>query len=117
MPASVMEQLGTPFLQADLSYCRRWQGVGLGLALALRITRSHGGQLSLIPRSDGGTVAEVELPLSADGECQDATEGLAGDNDVGNGHAANWVTRQPSNSALADSGAGADVQQKFWWSN
>jgi signal transduction histidine kinase len=74
VPPNVMEQLGTPFLQADLSFCRRWDGVGLGLALALRITRSHGGRLSLIPRSDGGTVGLIELPALPDAGHQDGPD-------------------------------------------
>jgi two-component system cell cycle sensor histidine kinase PleC len=108
VPPSVTEQLGTPFLQADLSYCRRWQGVGLGLALALRIIRSHGGRLSLVPRSDGGTVALVELPLSAESTCRDTSAGMAGANDV-----ADEGEREPSYSTVSDS----DVLQKSWWSH
>jgi signal transduction histidine kinase len=77
VPPNVMEQLGTPFLQADLSYGRKWEGVGLGLALALRISRAHGGSLLLLPRSDGGTVATIELPLAAGDECRPSREGAA----------------------------------------
>ncbi|MCI1189694.1 HAMP domain-containing histidine kinase [Hymenobacter sp. DH14] len=40
-------------------------GFGIGLTLAQRIIRLHGGQLRLRPRPGGGTVAEVTLPLLA----------------------------------------------------
>jgi K+-sensing histidine kinase KdpD len=81
----VMEQLGTPFLQGDLSYGRRWEGVGLGLALSTRIVRAHGGRLSLAPRLDGGTVAVIELPPR---ECDDATTKIAGARRLAHGLAA-----------------------------
>lgn len=38
-------------------------GFGIGLTLAREIVQLHQGQLRLRPRSGGGTVAEVELPL------------------------------------------------------
>ena len=106
VPASVMEQLGTPFLQADLSYCRRWEGVELGLALALQITRSHGGQLSLIPRSDGGTVALVELAASTAGEYRDQPDETVGNNEV-----TSQLDQQPCGSVLAD---GSDNSTNPW---
>ncbi|WP_370116963.1 sensor histidine kinase [Streptacidiphilus sp. MAP12-33] len=37
-------------------------GVGLGLAVALTITRAHDGSLTLTPRSGGGLRVTVELP-------------------------------------------------------
>jgi signal transduction histidine kinase len=40
-------------------------GFGIGLTLAQQIIKLHQGQLWLRPRSGGGTVAEVELPLVA----------------------------------------------------
>ena len=104
VPPSVMDQLGTPFLQADLSYCRRWQGVGLGLALALRITRSHGGHLSLIPRSDGGTVALLDLPLVTDGERPGTPDELK---------LTTAAKTQPSCHALADHARDSPVSTKF----
>lgn len=37
-------------------------GVGLGLAIAQRITQAHGGSLVLTPRADGGLIVTVWLP-------------------------------------------------------
>lgn len=64
VPPGVIERLGTPFLQGDMSSTRAWPGAGLGLALVLRIARAHGGRLELRPRSGGGTEAILSLPQS-----------------------------------------------------
>jgi signal transduction histidine kinase len=112
VPSNVMEQLGTPFLQADLSYCRRWEGVGLGLALALRIARTHGGFLSLIPRSDGGTVALAELPASTASACRDAP-----DDTPENVEVTNPADHQTSRPVLLDYAHGSVAQRNSWRSH
>ena len=38
-------------------------GSGLGLAIARQVVRGHNGTLRLAPSADGGTVAEITLPL------------------------------------------------------
>jgi signal transduction histidine kinase len=40
-------------------------GVGLGLALVRQIARRHGGEVRYRARQNGGSIFEVELPLSA----------------------------------------------------
>jgi signal transduction histidine kinase len=42
-------------------------GHGLGLPLALRFVRSHGGRLSLLDAPGGGALVEVRLPAAPDG--------------------------------------------------
>ncbi len=39
------------------------QGAGLGLAIAHEIVKSHHGTLRISPRAEGGTCAEITLPL------------------------------------------------------
>ena len=54
----------TPFWRADDSRARKTGGVGLGLALARRIARAHGGEITLSSEPGRGTVARLEVPLS-----------------------------------------------------
>jgi signal transduction histidine kinase len=50
------------FWQADSGDQRRYGGVGLGLYLVRRMVERQNGWVSLRPRDQGGTVAEVRLP-------------------------------------------------------
>ncbi|WP_424812561.1 ATP-binding protein [Roseococcus sp. YIM B11640] len=64
MPADVLRQIGTPFLQKDMSLSREWPGAGLGLALALRVVEAHGGELRIGAGPEGGCLASVTLPAA-----------------------------------------------------
>ena len=55
----------TPFWRADTSRTRRTGGVGLGLALARRIARAHGGDVTLESAAGSGTTARLEVPVGA----------------------------------------------------
>ncbi|HEY4242240.1 MAG TPA: HAMP domain-containing sensor histidine kinase [Kofleriaceae bacterium] len=59
-----LERAGTPFWRADGSRTRRTGGVGLGLALARRIARAHGGDIVLDSAPGKGTTARLQVPLS-----------------------------------------------------
>ena len=63
MTAEELERAGTPFWRADGSRTRRTGGVGLGLALARRIARAHGGDVTLASKPGQGTTARLEIPL------------------------------------------------------
>jgi two-component system, OmpR family, sensor kinase len=54
----------TPFWRADDSRTRKTGGVGLGLALARRIARAHGGDVTLASQPGQGTTARLEVPLT-----------------------------------------------------
>jgi two-component system osmolarity sensor histidine kinase EnvZ len=53
-----------PFYRAEEARTLDGRGVGLGLAVARSIARSHGGDVSLSTGA-GGLTARVRLPLSA----------------------------------------------------
>jgi signal transduction histidine kinase len=63
MTPEELEHAGTPFWRADGSRTRKTGGVGLGLALARRIARAHGGDVTLASKPGEGTTARLEVPL------------------------------------------------------
>jgi signal transduction histidine kinase len=63
MTADELARAGTPFWRADTSRARKTGGVGLGLALARRIARAHGGDITLASVPGHGTTARLEIPL------------------------------------------------------
>ena len=64
MSAAELERAFTPFWRADDSRARKTGGVGLGLALARRIARAHGGDVTLSSHPGQGTTARLEVPLT-----------------------------------------------------
>ncbi len=63
MSPDELDHAFTPFWRADASRTRKTGGVGLGLALARRIARAHGGDVTLTSAPGKGTTARLELPL------------------------------------------------------
>ena len=64
MSADELERAFTPFWRADSSRARKTGGVGLGLALARRIARAHGGDVTLVSAPGEGTTARLVVPLT-----------------------------------------------------
>jgi len=62
-PPALLGRLGEPFLRGDPA--RGGGGSGLGLSIAARAARLHGGELALANRPDGGFVATLRLPAPA----------------------------------------------------
>ncbi|MBQ4813796.1 two-component system sensor histidine kinase EnvZ [Pseudoalteromonas luteoviolacea] len=62
IPESELESVFEPFKQGDQA--RGSEGSGLGLAIIKRIVTTHGGQVTLSNRKDGGLCAEVRLPVA-----------------------------------------------------
>lgn len=63
MDSARVEQLTAEFAQADGSATRRFGGLGLGLALAERIARAHGGELRCRSGEQGGTEVSILVPV------------------------------------------------------
>ncbi len=63
MSKDELERAGTPFWRADGSRARKTGGVGLGLALARRIARAHGGDVVLESTLGRGTTARLQIPV------------------------------------------------------
>jgi PAS domain S-box-containing protein len=53
-----------PFVQAEDGMSRRFAGIGLGLSIARKIARLHGGDVTLESQFGVGTIARFELPPS-----------------------------------------------------
>jgi signal transduction histidine kinase len=64
MSPAELDHAFTPFWRADTSRARKTGGVGLGLALARRIARAHGGDVTLASHPGKGTTARLEVPLA-----------------------------------------------------
>ncbi len=60
--AEDLPRLFTPFFRTDRSRARNTGGFGLGLALARRIARAHGGDVEVESQVDQGTTFRVRLP-------------------------------------------------------
>ena len=61
IPDADIERLFQPFTQGDTA--RGTEGSGLGLAIIKRIVDTHGGNVVLSNRAEGGLTATVRLPL------------------------------------------------------
>ena len=59
-----IERVFDPFFQAENSASRRYGGMGLGLAIARKIARLHGGDVTLASEPGAGTTACLILPAS-----------------------------------------------------
>ncbi len=63
IPAEMVERLKQPFTRRDEARSG-YSGAGLGLAIAERVARLHGGRLDLLARDGGGLEARVTLPVA-----------------------------------------------------
>lgn len=60
-----MDKLFEPFVQIDSRLARQYEGTGLGLALVYRMTKLHGGSVSVESEVGKGSYFTVSLPWSA----------------------------------------------------
>jgi signal transduction histidine kinase len=59
-----LNRIFEPFVQAEEGMSRRFSGIGLGLSIARKIARLHGGDVTLESQFGAGTTARFELPAS-----------------------------------------------------
>jgi signal transduction histidine kinase len=64
MDPEVLRQIGEPFYQADTGAARRFEGMGTGLALSLRLAEAIGARLSFNSTPGSGTTASLTLPVA-----------------------------------------------------
>ena len=57
-----MPQLFEPFSQEDASMGRRFEGAGIGLALAKRFVELNGASVSVESEKQKGTVFRIQIP-------------------------------------------------------
>ena len=65
IPEELYEEAFRPFSRLDETRSRNQKGVGLGLAIARDVARSHGGDIILGPSPLGGLRAALRLPKPA----------------------------------------------------
>jgi len=68
-----LPKLGNPFVQANNSYDRSYDGAGLGLSVVKGLAKLHGGKLELVSTLGAGTTATIVLPLDGASESVEAT--------------------------------------------
>ncbi|MBZ0130471.1 MAG: HAMP domain-containing protein [Rhodobacteraceae bacterium] len=66
IPASDLELVFDPFYRLEESRSLETGGHGLGLSIARTIIRSHGGDIALSNRAEGGLRARITIPVSDD---------------------------------------------------
>ncbi len=54
-----MKDLFKPFHQEDMSYSRKYEGNGLGLALSKKCCESNGSKLKIESEKHKGTIAKI----------------------------------------------------------
>ncbi len=60
-----LPKLGKPFVQANNSYDRSYDGAGLGLSVVKGLAKLHGGKLELVSTLGSGTTVSIILPLDS----------------------------------------------------
>jgi signal transduction histidine kinase len=68
VPERLRERIFQEFFRADDSLTARVKGTGLGLTIARRIARDHGGDVICGPREGGGSTFSLTLPHAGPGE-------------------------------------------------
>lgn len=65
IPKNQRDKIFDSFYQVDGSSQRRFNGIGLGLAITNKIIAFHGGEISVKGRKKRGSIFKITLPLSS----------------------------------------------------
>ena len=65
IPAGMQERIFEPFVQGDGSFTRKYEGVGLGLAIAMKNALLLNGRLSAENVPEGGSRFTLNLKIIA----------------------------------------------------
>ena len=65
VPNDALQKIFEPFYRLDDARNRQTGGAGLGLAIADRAIRLHGGQLRASNRKEGGLEVEIRIPAAS----------------------------------------------------
>ena len=68
IPEESLKEIFEPFVQAEGSYTRRYQGAGLGLSIVRRLVRLLGGEMAFVSAPDEGTTVYLSLPFKIPGK-------------------------------------------------
>jgi signal transduction histidine kinase len=63
VPEGALDEIFRPFYRVEEARDRQTGGAGLGLAIAARAVRLHGGEIKANNAPDGGLIVELRLPL------------------------------------------------------
>jgi len=69
-----LKQIFEPFVQADGSYARHFQGAGLGLSIVKKLIDLMGGTIAIDNAEGAGTAMYVSLPFKEAGNGQNGSE-------------------------------------------
>lgn len=79
VPDEALVKIFEPFYRLDDARNRKTGGAGLGLSIADRAIRLHGGQLRASNRKEGGLEVEIRIPAAFEFPSQDGKSSRSGD--------------------------------------
>ncbi|KAF0234230.1 MAG: two-component hybrid sensor and [Desulfovibrionaceae bacterium] len=74
IPEEHLKDVFEPFVQAEASYTRRFQGAGLGLSIVRRLVNLLGGEIAIDSTPDEGTTVYLSLPFKLPASGRKAVE-------------------------------------------